>query len=297
MKIAMLAVAAILAFPTMALAKDKCADPQDQATMDECAGASFKQTDKKLNDLYKQIEGRLKDDADTKRLLVQAQREWIKFRDAECDFQTAGAGGGSMLPMLVAQCVDGLTKARIKAFERYLKCEEGDMSCPVPASDSANDNAAMATTAPVAKPVASEKDLGFDVNVTLSSKAAAKLAAKKEGIVVFATYYGDPKKGADKHTNEIGQISVSTSDENVGISGAGGRAHISGAKVDPKSLDWVAGPLKVNVNVASARKSSSDNLLDCDLIDGPVANVRKNAPVEMHCYLIDEKHPDTKLRP
>ncbi|TIX42944.1 MAG: hypothetical protein E5V36_12720, partial [Mesorhizobium sp.] len=33
-------------------------------------------------------------------------------------------------------------------------------------------------------------DMGFDVNVTLSKKAAARLAAKKEGIVVLASYYG-----------------------------------------------------------------------------------------------------------
>lgn len=53
----------------------------------------------------------------------------------------------------------------------------------------------------------------------------------------------------------------------------------------------------VNVNVASARKSNQDNLLDCDFIDGAVAKVRKNAPITLHCYLIDEKHPETELKP
>ncbi|WP_448786204.1 lysozyme inhibitor LprI family protein [Brucella intermedia] len=293
MKIAILTVAAILAFPSFASAKDKCASAQDQATMNACADASSKQSDKKLNNLYRQIEDRLNDDADTKKFFVQAQREWIKFRDAECNFQTAGSGGGSMMPMLVAQCVDSLTKSRVKDFEGYLRCEEGDMSCPVPAGDATPVADASATT----MPATSSKDMGFDVNVTLSNKAAARLAANKEGIVVFASYYGDPKKSAEKHTNEIGQISVSSGDESVEISGAGGIAHVSGTRIDTKSLDWVAGQVKVNVNVASARKSSSDNLLECDLIDGPVSNVRKAAPVEMHCYLIDEKHPDTRLRP
>ncbi|MDN3720488.1 lysozyme inhibitor LprI family protein [Roseibium salinum] len=89
-----------------------------------------KKSDKKLNELYKQIAARLKEDADTKKLLVQAQRDWIKFRDAECDFQTAAAAGGSVMPMLIAQCMDGLTQARAEQFEGYLNCEEGDMSCP-----------------------------------------------------------------------------------------------------------------------------------------------------------------------
>ncbi|WP_214477087.1 hypothetical protein [Mesorhizobium sp. dw_380] len=142
---------------------------------------------------------------------------------------------------------------------------------------------------------AAQGNMGFDVNVTLSKKAAAKLAATKEEIVVFADYYGDPKRSAQKHANEIGQISLAPQDEEVGIPHTGGHAHISGAKVDAKRLDWLAGPPKVNVNVASARKSSSDNLLGCDFIDGPLSDVQKK-PVTLHCGLIEE-NLDTKLRP
>lgn len=125
-----------LAMPAFVFAQDKCYDDaKDQASMNECADAAFKESDKKLNELYKQIEARLSDDADTKKLLIQAQRDWVKFRDAECSFQTAGAAGGSMTPMLIAQCMDGLAQARVKDFEGYLNCEEGDMSCPVPAAN------------------------------------------------------------------------------------------------------------------------------------------------------------------
>jgi hypothetical protein len=144
-------------------------------------------------------------------------------------------------------------------------------------------------------PATSQSDMGFDVNVTLSKKAVAKLASQKEGIVAFADYYGDPKRSAEKHANEIGQISLAPQDEEVAIPGTGGHARISGAKVDPKRLDWLAGPVKVNVNVASARKSSSDNLLGCDFIDGPLGNVQKG-PVTLHCALIEENY-DTELKP
>ncbi|TJW18158.1 MAG: DUF1311 domain-containing protein [Mesorhizobium sp.] len=135
MKTAILTAAAVLAMPAFAFAKDKCANATDQATMNECADAAFKKSDKQLNELYKQIEGRLKDDADTKKLLVQAQRDWGRFRNAECSFQTEGAAGGSVVPMLVSTCMDGLTQSRIKDFQGYLKCEEGDLSCPVPAAN------------------------------------------------------------------------------------------------------------------------------------------------------------------
>src|SRR5690606_11786572 len=158
------------------------------------------------------------------------------------------------------------------------------------------DRIAMAASVLLACAIpATAQDMGFDVTVTLSKKAAAKLKAEKEKIVVFASYYGEPKSSAEKHANEIGQISVSPEDEDVEIAGTGGRAHISGAKVDKKTLNWVEGDVSVNVNVASARKSGSDNLLACDFIDGPVSNVQK-APVTLHCALIEENY-DTELKP
>lgn len=134
MKTALLAAAMVLATPAFAFAQAKCSDPEDQATMNECAEAAFKESDKKLNELYKRVEARLSDDADTKKLLVQAQRDWIKFRDAECDFQTAGAAGGSVMPMLILQCMDGLTQSRVKDFDAYLNCQEGDLGC-IPAAN------------------------------------------------------------------------------------------------------------------------------------------------------------------
>jgi hypothetical protein len=35
--------------------------------------------------------------------------------------------------MLVSGCLRGLTEARTEQLGSYLECEEGDMSCPVPA--------------------------------------------------------------------------------------------------------------------------------------------------------------------
>lgn len=111
---------------------EDCANASDQATMNECADKAFKASDTELNALYKQIEARLKDDQDKTKLLVSAQKAWIAFRDAECDFSATGVAGGSVYPMIVLQCRDGLTQNRVKDFKNYLSCEEGDLSCPVP---------------------------------------------------------------------------------------------------------------------------------------------------------------------
>lgn len=125
---------AILA-ATAAQAADNCANANDQATMNECTDKAFRASDAELNMLYKQIQGRLKDDPDTAKLLVAAQRAWVGFRDAECEFSSSGVAKGSIYPMTVLQCHDGMTQQRIKDFQIYLKCDEGDTSCPVPAAN------------------------------------------------------------------------------------------------------------------------------------------------------------------
>lgn len=118
--------------PVSAAFADDCANAQDQATMNECAGKALKKSDAELNAVYKEIEQRLKDDSDTTKLLVTAQRSWVAFRDAECTFSNSRSADGSVYPMIYAMCIDGLTQLRTKQLKVYLNCEEGDMSCPVP---------------------------------------------------------------------------------------------------------------------------------------------------------------------
>jgi uncharacterized protein YecT (DUF1311 family) len=117
----------------VALAQD-CANATSQMAMNVCADQAYRKTDAELNAVYKQINDRLKDDKETIKLLVNAQKAWLAFRDAECTFSTSASAQGSVYPMLVAQCRDGLTSKRIDELKTYLRCEEGDMGCPVPSS-------------------------------------------------------------------------------------------------------------------------------------------------------------------
>jgi uncharacterized protein YecT (DUF1311 family) len=121
-----------LLFTSLTHAAVDCANANDQATMNQCAGQDFKVADKELNTVYQQISSRLKNNADSKKLLVSAQRAWIGFRDAECKFSASGVSGGSGYQLIYSNCLTGVTKVRVEALKEYLKCEEGDMSCPVP---------------------------------------------------------------------------------------------------------------------------------------------------------------------
>lgn len=250
-----------------------CPDAQSQAELNECADKSYKASDAELNTLYRQIRRRLNDDPDTSKLLVAAQRAWVTFRDAECGFSSSMTSGGSAYPMVWAMCLDGLTKSRIEDFKGYLNCEEGDMSCPVPAGTGGS--------------------LGFTLNTSFSPNAMKRLSALGEAVIVSAAYYGDPKPTAEQHADAVGRIQLGS--ENLEVPAKPGAVRITGANVKTDRLDWVAGDVKVNVNLFSARKDSQDNLLACDFIDGKLADVAQ-APVTLHCALIEE-NPDTKLKP
>lgn len=132
MSVRVLLAFAPFVFSPFAHAATDCANASDQATMNQCAGQAFKAADKELNALYQQVTGRLKDNPERKKLLVNAQRAWISFRDAECKFSASGVAGGSVYPLIYSVCLTGMTKTRVEALKHYLKCEEGDMNCPVP---------------------------------------------------------------------------------------------------------------------------------------------------------------------
>jgi uncharacterized protein YecT (DUF1311 family) len=111
----------------------ECGDNSNQRELDACAGRSFQKADAELNADCKRVVERLKDDADTAKLLVQAQKSWLAFRDAECEFSTALTRGGTIRSMLVTMCREKLTRKRIGDLKAYLHCEEGALDCPVPA--------------------------------------------------------------------------------------------------------------------------------------------------------------------
>jgi len=48
-----------------------------------CFAKLFMESDKELNDAYKELRGLVKDDV--KQGLTQTQRDWIKFRDTTCE--------------------------------------------------------------------------------------------------------------------------------------------------------------------------------------------------------------------
>jgi uncharacterized protein YecT (DUF1311 family) len=110
-----------------------CQNAANQAAMNSCANQAYKKSDAELNAAYRDVTKRLRKDRNATRRLVAAQRTWISYRDAECAFSSFRSASGTVYPMVIASCLDRLTRARTEALQSYLKCGEGDLSCPVPA--------------------------------------------------------------------------------------------------------------------------------------------------------------------
>jgi hypothetical protein len=126
----------------------------------------------------------------------------------------------------------------------------------------------------------------FDIQISLSSKAASKLASLSEGIVVSATWSGNPRSGAERLANQAGQIDLGR--QTIELSGRPQTAHITAPHPAQGLLGEIQGPVELNVNVYSARRSGPDNILNCDFYDGNQQDVL-HKPLAVHCSLITEK--------
>jgi uncharacterized protein YecT (DUF1311 family) len=102
----------------------------NQFQLDQCAGQDFTKSDVKLNTLYRDLLKRY--DADNATKLKTAERAWLAYRDAECDYETNSTAGGTINPMMDTMCRTEKTNARIKDLDTQLRCPEGDLSCNLP---------------------------------------------------------------------------------------------------------------------------------------------------------------------
>ena len=106
----------------------------------------------------------------------------------------------------------------------------------------------------------------FQVSVSLSEKAAATLQHLDEGIVISASYSGKPRSSAKQHADQVGQIALGN--QNVEIPGKPATIIVNGSSLKRGRLSWVRGPVLLNVNAYSARRSGPNNILACDFFDG-----------------------------
>ena len=120
-----LAALLFVAAPALLAAQKKefCPEGRTQLDMTYCAGEELARADSMLNANYQRLVRTL--EPHRVQALREAQRAWIRFRDAECAFQESAVTGGSMAPMVHALCEAELSTERAKEFARLLSPDDG----------------------------------------------------------------------------------------------------------------------------------------------------------------------------
>jgi uncharacterized protein YecT (DUF1311 family) len=100
-----------------------CDDPQVQQEMNWCAARDYEVADERLNAQWaittevmkrRDAEWAETGSSDTRyyRSLLEAQRGWLRYRDAHCRVDGYIARGGTLEPLLVSTCKARLTRMR-----------------------------------------------------------------------------------------------------------------------------------------------------------------------------------------
>ncbi|EGK88589.1 DUF1311 domain-containing protein [Microcoleus vaginatus PCC 9802] len=105
--------------PVQVAQQPNCKNPQTTVEMNVCSSQEFESADKKLNQVYQQLQAKIS--SKQKQRLTAAQRTWIKFRDENCDYAKGQFEGGSVAPSTYGYCRARVTQERIKDLEGYLK--------------------------------------------------------------------------------------------------------------------------------------------------------------------------------
>lgn len=106
-----------------------CAEPMTQTAMNICAAQDFQRADAELNQVWRDVRVLAKaDDAEPHDdgqpghwpTLLEAQRAWLAYRDAHCRLVGYDARGGSLQPLLTANCRTELTRERTQSMRALL---------------------------------------------------------------------------------------------------------------------------------------------------------------------------------
>ncbi len=106
----------------------KNAEELPQQGMNFCAFKDFEAADAELNLVWKEVYPEIKkrdaelseDQRGWGKALLEAQRAWIKYRDAHCTSEGFQVRGGSLEPLFYHTCRTAITRNRIKELKSLL---------------------------------------------------------------------------------------------------------------------------------------------------------------------------------
>jgi len=154
-------------------------------------------------------------------------------------------------------------------------------------SSAAPASSAQAAPIPVAPiQAAAAPAAAFQVVISLSPAAAAKLAGNGQTITVPAEFYGNPISERERMADQ-GRLDLAP-EQDVVLTGAG-VASFTTPQLDQSKLAQVeGGQVEVAIDVSSGNHTTQDNLLNCDTFMDQTLQVAEAKPIQLNCKLITE---------
>ena len=100
--------------------QDPCENAQTTVEMRDCAGKEYMEADAELNSVYRQLASKLETEGH-RAALKAAQLAWIKYRDANCEFESYLNRGGTIYPVVYESCRARMTVDRTRELREMLK--------------------------------------------------------------------------------------------------------------------------------------------------------------------------------
>lgn len=97
---------------------------QSQQGMNRCAGDAFERADKALNAMWSKVLARYGEEAKSKKLLLDSQRAWLKYRDSYCELAAYDNIGGSIWPLINSGCLAAATRQRTRELADLIEGEQ-----------------------------------------------------------------------------------------------------------------------------------------------------------------------------
>lgn len=119
----------LVATNASAQSPDPCATQRNTIEINDCGKLILAKKDKELNMAYKKLIDSLASDdkgddtnyAEVKKHLLEAQRNWIKFRDSDCRGMLTLHESGSIRGSVYLSCLSERTEQRTKELLNWAK--------------------------------------------------------------------------------------------------------------------------------------------------------------------------------
>jgi uncharacterized protein YecT (DUF1311 family) len=93
-----------------------------QQAMNRCAQEAYQRADQAMNAQWTKVRSAF-DETEGAKILLEAQRAWLKYRDKHCEAAAFDSLGGSIWPLINFGCLAAQTRERSRELDELIAAE------------------------------------------------------------------------------------------------------------------------------------------------------------------------------